>query len=80
MVKYADNEYLKRVYKDIIYKDLIVRYRLRNIKQFKNLAQYLFTNFTSEASYNSLKAAKEIPDTKNTILTYNEQEAISITV
>lgn len=60
MIKYNDNEYLKRVYEDIIYKDLIVRYKIRNIKQFKNLSQYLFTNFTGEISYNSLKTALNI--------------------
>ncbi len=60
MIKYNDNEYLKRVYEDIIYKDLIVRYKIRNIKQFKNLSQYLFTNFTGELSYNSLKLALNI--------------------
>lgn len=60
MIKYDDNEYLKRVYDDILYKDLIVRYGIRNSKQFKNLSQYLFTNFTGELSYNSLKTALNI--------------------
>jgi len=60
MVKFSDNEYLERVYEDIIYKDLIVKYKIRNIKQFKNLAQYLFTNFGGEISYNSLKSALNI--------------------
>jgi len=55
MIKYNDNEYLTRVYEDILYKDLIVRYKIKNIKQFKNLSQYLFTNFTNSISYNSLK-------------------------
>ena len=63
MVKFNDNEYLKRIYEDIIYRDLIVRYKIRNIKQFKNLSQYLFTNFTGEISYNSLKSALNIKST-----------------
>lgn len=54
-IRYQDDEFLKRIYEDIIYKDLIVRYQIRNIKQFKKLAQYLFTNVASEISYNSLK-------------------------
>ncbi len=60
MIKYNDDEFLKRIYEDIIYKDLIARYGIRNIIQFKNLSQYLFTNLTGEISYNSLKAALNI--------------------
>ena len=58
--KYNDDEYLMRVYEDILYKDLIVRYKIKNIKQFKNLSQYLFTNFTNSISYNSLKSVLNI--------------------
>jgi len=50
----GDPEYLKRIYEDVLYRDLIVRFGIKNIKGFKNLAQYLFTNFTKETNYNSL--------------------------
>jgi predicted AAA+ superfamily ATPase len=60
MIQYDDDEYLMRVYEDILYKDLIVRYKIKNIKQFKNLSQYLFTNFTNSISYNSLKSVLNI--------------------
>ena len=60
MIKYDDDEFLMRVYEDILYKDLIVRYKIKNIKQFKNLSQYLFTNFTNSISYNSLKTILNI--------------------
>jgi len=60
MIKYDDDEFLMRVYEDILYKDLIVRYKIKNIKQFKNLSQYLFANFTNGISYNSLKSALNI--------------------
>ncbi len=49
-----DPEYLHRIYEDIIYRDLIVRFGIKNILGFKNLVQYLFTNFTKETNYNSL--------------------------
>ncbi len=49
-----DTEFLHRIYEDIIYRDLIGRFGIRNIKGFKNLVQYLFTNFTKETNYNSL--------------------------
>lgn len=49
-----DAEYLKRIYEDVLYRDLIVRFGIKNIKGFKNLSQYLFTNFTKETNYNTL--------------------------
>lgn len=50
-MKTHEPEVLKRVYDDIIYRDLIVRFGIRNVNGFKNLAHYFFTNFTSEAGY-----------------------------
>lgn len=49
-----DPEFLHRIYEDIIYRDLIVRFGIKNIRGFKNLTQYLFTNFTRVTNYNSL--------------------------
>lgn len=68
-IKYNDREFLKRVYDDILYKDLITRYKIRNIKQFKNLSQYLFTNLTGELSYNGLKNTLNIKSA-NTVQEY----------
>jgi len=53
-LKLREPEVLKRVYGDILYRDLVVRFGIRNVSGFKNLAQYLFTNFTSETGYQSL--------------------------
>lgn len=69
LIKYSDDEFLKRIYEDVIYKDLIVRYKIRNVKQFKNLSQYLFSNFTGELSYNSLKTVLSIKSA-NTVSEY----------
>ncbi len=68
-LNYGDTEFLKRVYDDIIYKGLIVRYGIRNVKTFRNLSRYLFTNFTGELSYNSLKTILNIKST-NTVKEY----------
>ncbi len=54
-LKYKDDEFLKRMYEDILYKDLLVRYAIREVKAFKELISYVFTNFASEISYNGLK-------------------------
>jgi hypothetical protein len=53
--KYGDKEYLSGIYEDILYKDLLVRYKIRETKSFKQLASYAFSNFTKELSYNSMK-------------------------
>ncbi len=53
-LKSNDPEFLQRIYEDVIYRDLIVRFGIKNILGFKNLVQYLFTNFTKETNYNML--------------------------
>ena len=53
-LKSNDPEFLQRIYEDVIYRDLIVRFGIKNILGFKNLVLYLFTNFTKETNYNSL--------------------------
>lgn len=53
--KYGDKEYLSGIYEDILYKDLLVRYKIRETKSFKQLASYAFSNFAKELSYNSMK-------------------------
>ena len=69
-VKSEDKEFLKRVYDDILYRDILVRFRIKEAQAFKNLSAFLFTNFTKEASYNSLKNSlgfKSLTSVKNYI-------------
>lgn len=54
-IEYGDVEYLKRIYEDVLYKDLIARFKIREIKQFKHLSNFLLSNFTREINYNKLK-------------------------
>jgi predicted AAA+ superfamily ATPase len=68
-VQIQNKDYLRQVYNDILYKDLIVRFNIKNHKVFKNLAQYLFTNFTKIISYNSLRKLLSISSV-NTIKDY----------
>jgi predicted AAA+ superfamily ATPase len=56
-LKYADPEYLKRTYDDILFRDIIGRFGIREVKAFRQLANYLFTNMSNMASYNALKKA-----------------------
>ncbi|MFA5962115.1 MAG: ATP-binding protein [Parcubacteria group bacterium] len=54
-VKTKDGEITKQIFEDIVYRDLLARFKIRETKNFKSLVNYLFTNITSEISYNSLK-------------------------
>lgn len=77
---FKDHEYLKRIYEDILYKDLIVRFKIRDVKSFRELANYLFTNFTSEISYNNLQKYlnfKSVASVKNFIGFIQESYLIS---
>lgn len=46
-----DGEILKSIYEDVLYRDLIARFKIRDIKLFRQLAQYLLTNIGREISY-----------------------------
>ena len=54
-LKYQDPEYLKRTYEDILFRDIIGRTGIREVKPFRQLARYLFTNISNRASYHALK-------------------------
>jgi predicted AAA+ superfamily ATPase len=43
-LKSGDPEYLKRIYDDILFRDIISRFGIREVKGFRQLAQYLVTN------------------------------------
>lgn len=54
-LKFRDPEYLTRIYEDILFRDIIGRAGIREIKPFRQLARYLFTNIANRASYQALK-------------------------
>lgn len=54
-LKYQDPEYLKRIHDDILYRDIISRFGIREVRGFRQLARYLFTNMANPATYNALK-------------------------
>ncbi len=53
-IKFNEKEILTRIYEDIINKDIIVRYDVKNIIQLRELYQYLITNLANKFNYNSL--------------------------
>jgi len=44
-----------RTYEDIIQKDILLRYKIKNKATFTELAKYLVSNFSHEITYNKLK-------------------------
>lgn len=44
-----------RIYEDIIHKDIILRYGIKNKKTFSDIARYLVSNFSSEFTFSKLK-------------------------
>ena len=51
----TDFDKLDQLFKDIITRDIITRYQIRDYKLFLELAVYLLTNVGNEFSYNRLK-------------------------
>lgn len=61
---------IERIYDDIINKDCLNRYNIKNIKTFKELANYLISNFSNEITYSKLSRIfniKDVHTTKNYI-------------
>ncbi len=56
-LKYEDTDFLSQTYEDILHRDIISRYNIKKIKSFKQLSHYIFTNFTGDFNYNSIKKA-----------------------
>lgn len=51
---------LIKTYEDIIQKDILLRYKIKNKATFKELAKYLVSNFSNEITYTKLKDVTSI--------------------
>lgn len=54
-LKYQDATILKRVYEDILYRDIVARYGIKQVKPLRELGLYLLSNLGGTFSYNNLK-------------------------
>ena len=54
-LKNNDKEYIRTIYENIIYRDIIARYSIKRQKLLKELVNILTTNISSLFTYNSLK-------------------------
>jgi len=66
-----DNTILQYYFKDILYRDIIARYPIRNIKEMKELFLYLATNIGNLCSYRNLARAILVNST-NTVKNFLE--------
>ncbi len=74
LVAKLGNIFLAETYRDILERDIIQRYRIRQVKAFKDLAKYLMSSTSNEFSYNKLKSIfniKSVHTVKNYV-TYLE--------
>lgn len=52
---------LKQYFEDLLYRDIVSRYRLRDVRTLKNIALYCMTNVSSLFSYTRLKNVLSVP-------------------
>lgn len=65
-IKDDGNEYiLQQLFSDIIQKDIVVRYGLRDVKLIENIALYLISNAGKEFSYTGLKKLFDVGSTNS---------------
>jgi len=50
-----NNEYVKTLYENILYRDIITKYKIGNEKSLKEIIYFIANNFSKEISFNSLK-------------------------
>jgi len=65
-----DKNELRQLYQDVIIKDLLVRFKIRETKSFRELVLYLISNVGSPISFNNLKKIldfKSVASVKNYI-------------
>lgn len=54
-LKYRERDVLHRLYSDIIFRDIVVRYGVREVKAFQEIAGFLMSNISNMITYNKLK-------------------------
>lgn len=68
-------EELRQLYQDILIKDLLVRFKIRDSKSFREIALYLLSNTASPISFNSLAkiiGIKSVTTVKNYVDNFSE--------
>lgn len=82
IIKSKSKTELSQLYQDIIIKDLIVRFGIKETHSFRELAMYLVSNITSYISYNNLAKTLHISSvtTVKNFISYFEEAYIMFSV
>lgn len=71
----GNEEELKQLYQDVLIKDLLVRFKIRETKAFRDVALFLLSNISMPISFNNLKkllGVKSVTSVKNYVDFFEE--------
>ncbi|EKD56362.1 MAG: hypothetical protein ACD_58C00213G0005 [uncultured bacterium] len=70
-LKFENKDILKRIYEDILYRDIVTRYDVQEVKSLRELALYYFSNLGNLTSFNKLKEILKLGSV-NTVKSYTD--------
>jgi uncharacterized protein len=81
-LKYQDHIVQKRVYEDILYRDIVVRHEIKAVNSLRELSLYFMSNMASAFTFNSLKKTFQLgsPNTVKSYVDYLENSFLIFTV
>ncbi|MGC8497774.1 MAG: ATP-binding protein [Thermoplasmata archaeon] len=81
-LKYRRAEILQELLNDVVQRDIVARYNIRNSRTLKEMAVYLLTNIGKEFSYNGIKTMFGLGSTNTAIsfISYFEDSYLLFTV
>lgn len=59
-IKYRNKEFLERIYEDVVYKDIITRFGIKEVVSFRKVSSFVFSNFTKKINYNTIAKSLDI--------------------
>lgn len=73
-LKFREKDILRMLYNDIVFRDIIVRYKIRETRAFLEIADYLLSNIGSPVTYNRIKSLFGLgsPNTAKNFVEYLE--------
>jgi uncharacterized protein len=75
IIESEDKEELKQLYQDVLIKDLLVRFKIRETKGFRDIALFSLSNISTPVSYNNIRnllGIKSVTSVKNYIDFFEE--------
>ena len=82
IVESGNKAELQQIYQDILIKDLLLRFNIKEVKAFKELSVYLLSNTSSLISFRNLQKVLKFksPNTVKTYVDYLEESYINFSV